>query len=317
LAGIIEPSAGQIFLRGSDITHISIHARNLGLVMQGYSLFPHMTAYENIAYPLRTKTHRRRPADLRERVTRMFELMGLTGLEKRKPHEMSGGQQQRVALARALVFDPDVLLLDEPLGALDRELRERMELEIRKIQRMLGTTVLYVTHDQGEAMRVADRIAVFRAGTVAQVGTPVELYHQPASLFVAEFLGGANLLEAVVIKQANGCATVQTLVGELRVAAPLGLVTGERHLLMVRPERLRLDAPEGDCNKLSGIFIDSVFLGNMLRATVAIGESTLWHITLPSEQAGEGDTLGGAVDLYWKVSDTQLLAPETEATALE
>jgi putative spermidine/putrescine transport system ATP-binding protein len=317
VAGIIEPSSGQIMLRGRDITHIAIHERNIGLVMQGYSLFPHMSAYENVAYPLRTKIHRHNSDDLRERVSRMFDLTGLVGFEKRKPNEMSGGQQQRVALARALVFDPTVLLLDEPLGALDRELRERMELEIRKIQRLLGTTVLYVTHDQGEAMRVADRIAILRNGAVEQVGTPVELYQQPASQFVAKFLGGANFLEAVIMKQADGYATVQTPVGELRAPASQDTMTGDRQTLMIRPERLHLNAFGGTYNRLSGILVDITFLGNTWQATVAVAKDILWRLYLAPEQADDILNPGKHVDLYWKVRDTQLLAPDQISSAQE
>jgi ABC-type Fe3+/spermidine/putrescine transport system ATPase subunit len=317
VAGLINPSAGEILLRGRNITHIPIHNRNLGLVMQGYLLFPHLTAYENVAYSLRTKMHRRGFDNLRERVSRMFELTGLTGLERRKPHEMSGGQQQRVALARALVFDPDLLLLDEPLGALDRELRERMELEIRRIQRALGTTVLYVTHDQGEAMRVADRIAVFKAGTVAQVGTAVELYQRPASQFVAEFLGGANIVEAAVVRQLDGRATLQTPIGELQAPVFLNTVTGQRQVMMVRPECLRLDPPEGDFNRVSGILIGVTFLGNMWRATVTVAGDTLWYLNFPPEQTDENLKTGRPIDLYWKVTDTHLVTSDRQPVTKE
>jgi ABC-type Fe3+/spermidine/putrescine transport system ATPase subunit len=285
--------------------------------MQGYSLFTHLTSYENVAYPLRTKMHRCSPSDLRQKVLRMFELTGLSGLENRKPHEMSGGQQQRVALARALVFDPDLLLLDEPLGALDRELRERMELEIRKLQRMLRTTILYVTHDQGEAMRVADRIAILRAGKIVQIGTPVSLYQQPASRFVADFLGGANFLEGIVARLENGRATLQTTVGELWGPRTNGMLTGERRVLMVRPEQIHLEAPSSDYNKLSGILVDMTFLGNMWRATATVLDNTLWQFNLVPEQGGEKLRPEQTVDLYWKVSDTQLLMPDQDSAAKE
>lgn len=317
VAGIIEPSGGQILLRGRDITNIPVHGRNIGIVMQGYSLFPHMTAYENVAYSLRTKAHRCTIGELRERVSRMFELTGLTGLETRKPHQMSGGQQQRVALARALVFNPDILLLDEPLGALDRGLQERMELEIRNIQRMLGTTVLYVTHDQGEAMRVADRIAILKSGTIAQVATPMEMYNHPASQFIAEFLGGANLLEAVVKKREAGLATVQTLVGELQAPLPKDAVNGDRWVLMVRPEQLYLDAPAEDYNRVSGNLLDLTFLGNIFRATVVVADNTLWQFHLSPGQANENLRPNQSVELYWKVSNTQLLPQDQEPSAQE
>jgi ABC-type Fe3+/spermidine/putrescine transport system ATPase subunit len=177
--------------------------------------------------------------------------------------------------------------------------------------------VLYITHDQEEAMRVASRIAVLRNGSVAQAGTPVELYQQPASQFVAEFIGGANFLEAVVVQQSDGRAAVKTHAGELWALAPRGAVAGERQTLMVRPERLRLDAPRDDYNRLSGTLVDVTFLGDMWRATVAVAEDTLWRLNLPPEQADENLQLNRPVEVYWKISDTLLLAPDGESTAKE
>jgi putative spermidine/putrescine transport system ATP-binding protein len=312
IAGVIDASSGQILLRGRDITYIPIHERNLGLVMQGYSLFPHMTAYENVAYPLRTKTHRCSAADLRKRVSRMFELTGLGGLEERKPSQISGGQQQRVALARALVFDPDVLLLDEPLGALDRELRERMVIEIRSIQRTLGTTAIYITHDQAEAMSVADRIAVLRNGSIAQIGTPVELYRHPASQFVAEFLGGANLLRVIRVRQEDSGAIAETPVGNLMMPVQNQPRTGEGGLVMVRPEHLHLGVSGDDHNRLAGTVVDVTFLGNMWRATVALADDTLWCVNLPSEEIDATFKPGQKVDVFWKINNTQLIFADSQ-----
>jgi putative spermidine/putrescine transport system ATP-binding protein len=310
VAGLIEPSSGTILLHGRDITNIPIHQRNLGLVVQGYSLFPHLTAFDNVAYPLRTKAHRCTANELHSRVTAMLDLAGLKGLGERKPNQLSGGQQQRVALARALVFGPDVLLLDEPLAALDRELRERMELEIRNIQRTLKTTILYVTHDQVEAMDVADRIAILNNGRIAQAGKPTELYWQPESEFVARFLGGANLLDGVIIDRQPDLARVQTAVGQLAVSLTKEIPSAESHAIMVRPENLRLDAPTDKYNKLSATLEDLTFLGSSYRATVALANGSIWHLSVAPKDIDGNLKVGRSLDLYWRLCDTQLIVAE-------
>lgn len=310
IAGLLDLSSGKILLHGRDITNIPMHQRNLGLVLQGYSLFPHLTAYENVAYPLRTRAHRCPPNELHSRVTAMLDLTGLNGLGERKPHHLSGGQQQRVALARALVFNPDVLLLDEPLAALDRELRERMELEIRNIQQTLKTTILYVTHDQVEAMNVADRIAILNVGRIVQIGKPTELYQQPKSEFVARFLGGANLLDGVIIDRQADVATVQTAVGQLTVSVINEIPPAEKHAILVRPENLRLDAPTDKYNKLSATIENMTFLGSSYRATVALANGSVWHLNLTPKDMDGDLKLGRSVDLYWRVCDAQLIVDD-------
>src|SRR5207249_1438913 len=196
IAGFTQPSSGAVLLDGKDITGLPAHRRDIGLVFQNYALFPHLTAGQNVAFPLQMR--KISASEVRRRVAEAFALVGLKGLEERHPRELSGGQQQRVALARALVFRPRLLLMDEPLGALDRKLREQMQLEIKHLQKTLGITVIYVTHDQEEALFMSDRVAVTNAGTIVQIGTPVDLYNRPADRFVADFIGESNFLSGTV-----------------------------------------------------------------------------------------------------------------------
>ncbi len=232
VAGFTPPSDGEIAIDDRSITGIPPEHRNLGVVFQNYALFPHMTVLDNVAFPLRM---RRRPrAEVRTRVERALDMVHLAGLGGRLPRQLSGGQQQRVALARALVFDPGLLLMDEPLGALDRNLREQMKLEIKRIHHDVGVTVLYVTHDQEEALTMSDRVALMQGGRIAQLGSAEDLYERPASRFVAEFIGESNLLEGRVESADGGAVFVHGASVRVRVAhAPR---TGQPYTLMVRPE---------------------------------------------------------------------------------
>jgi ABC-type Fe3+/spermidine/putrescine transport system ATPase subunit len=312
VAGLISPTRGRVLVRGKDITDIPIHRRNIGLVMQGYSLFPHMTAYENVAFPLRTPMHRCGQRDLHERVVRMFELTGLAGLESQRPAELSGGQQQRVALARALVFSPEVLLLDEPLAALDRELRERMQEEIRRIHRTLGMTIIYVTHDQSEAMKVADRIVVLNRGRVAQEGSAVQLYESPIDEFVAHFLGGANFVTGTVTSIRNGHLNVEVGDVELRVPSVDGLRPETQVTLMVRPERVQVGVPDAGSNHLPGTVVDSTYLGSALQTIVSLSDGTVWKSNVtPARSRVQA---GAPTHLHWRIEDTRVLAAQQTPT---
>ncbi len=202
IAGFTEPTSGVIKIHGRSVSRIPSHKRNLGMVFQNYALFPHMTVWENVAFPLQER--RVAKVEIRQKVIKALELVGLTGYEKRRPNELSGGQQQRVALTRALVFNPEMLLMDEPLGALDKKLRQRLQFEIKRLHRELGMTFLFVTHDQEEAMALSDRVVVFNQGQIIQVGTPEDLYRRPNSRFVAEFLGDSNIIEGVLIRTQTG-----------------------------------------------------------------------------------------------------------------
>jgi ABC-type Fe3+/spermidine/putrescine transport system ATPase subunit len=283
VAGFHLPDRGEVYIGDRRVTHLPPHRRRTAMVFQEYALFPHMTVAENVAYGLRM---RRLPeAQVRARVAAALELVGLRGVERAFPSQLSGGQQQRVALARALVVEPDVLLLDEPLSNLDAKLRVRVRGEIRQLQRHLGKTVLYVTHDQEEALAISDRIAVMDAGRVLQVGTPVQIYHRPAHRFVADFVGLANFVEGEVVgPDAVRCAgVVVRLRGD-------GLRPG-RVTVMLRPEALRLHRhPPSGGVVLPGRIIASSFLGTLARYWVAAGGLT-WIVDVPApgETVYEGE----------------------------
>src|SRR3954469_19428753 len=240
IAGFEQPSAGRILLEGQDVSRVPPYRRNVNTVFQHYALFPHMSVHDNVAFGPRSK--KVEPAETDRRVKELLGIVRLEHLAKRKPGQLSGGQQQRVALARALVNYPSALLLDEPLGALDLKLRQAMQIELKRIQREVGITFIYVTHDQEEALTMSDRIAVMNDGRVEQIGTPQEIYHSPTSVFVANFIGVANLIPAVVRDPGGVDATVM-VAGRHAVPVPRGdqlLRSGAAATIMVRPERLRL-----------------------------------------------------------------------------
>ncbi|HKA64037.1 MAG TPA: ABC transporter ATP-binding protein [Methylomirabilota bacterium] len=252
VAGLVEPDGGQIVLAGEDITRVAVHRRNLGLVFQSYALFPHMTVFENVAFGLRRRGVS--VAELGPRVERMLELVRLGPLGARHPRELSGGQQQRVALARALVTEPRVLLLDEPLSNLDALLRDEMRVELKRLQERLGTTMIFVTHDQAEALILSDRVVVMEAGRVEQVGRPEEVYRQPATAFVARFLGRANFL-AGTVAETGGAATVVRLDGGglSVVAGPrAGLAIGQPVSVAVRQEAIGIEVAGAEAGREAG-----------------------------------------------------------------
>ena len=261
LAGFNEPTSGDILLRGQSILATPSHKRNIGMVFQRYTLFPHLTVRENVAFPLRVRG--RPEAEIAVQVDRMLALVRLEGYGGRMPGHLSGGQQQRVALARALAYDPPVLLMDEPLSALDKKLREEIQIEIRRIHRETGVTILYVTHDQEEALRLSDRIAVFNHGRIEQVGSGRDLYHDPATRFVASFIGDSSFLDAAEARVEGGRGRVVfpdgTVMGDLpvhRSAADGGAAAGQ---VMVRPQSLRL---AGQGQGLAVRVLDVTFLGD-------------------------------------------------------
>jgi spermidine/putrescine transport system ATP-binding protein len=263
IGGFEQPTSGLIELQGQDVTWLPPYRRNVNTVFQNYALFPHLTIYENVAFGLRRKGVRK--DELKGRVTEMLKLVELPGFETRKPNQISGGQAQRVALARALINRPAVLLLDEPLGALDLKLRKQMQLELKRIQQEVGITFIYVTHDQEEAMTMSDRIAVMNKGHYEQLGDPESLYERPATRFVASFLGVSNLLPATRTGTAGGYATV-TLTDATAVRVPAAAVDGaDRVEIGVRPEKIRMhhvDGPVPDGhNRLDGTVRDASYLG--------------------------------------------------------
>jgi spermidine/putrescine transport system ATP-binding protein len=245
VAGFEEPTEGKILLYGDDVVAVPPNRRDVNMVFQNYALFPHMSVFDNVAFGLRRK--RVDGGEITKRVGEMLELVELRGRERRKPRELSGGQQQRVALARALVNHPRALLLDEPLGALDLKLRQSMQLELKRIQREVGITFVYVTHDQGEALTMSDRIAVMNAGRVEQVGSPREVYEQPRTRFVAGFIGTSNILSGKVSRTVDGCGVIE-VAGDERIVVPLRGATTDQLVVTVRPEKIRLGEPAADAD---------------------------------------------------------------------
>ncbi len=272
LAGFERPDGGEILLDGAPITRLPPHRRNIGVVFQSYALFPHMTVAENVAFPLQVRGATR--AQQRERVARALDMVRLSDLADRMPVQLSGGQQQRVALARALVFEPRLVLLDEPLGALDRALREEMQAEIRHLHAALGVTMVYVTHDQAEALRLSDRIAVMAGGTLRQVGTPAALYETPHDAFVAGFLGESNFLPGTVAAIEDDIALVRLDCGVPAEALAGPLQPNQRCRIAVRPERIAvaaITAEEMGEGALPATLLEAIYLGDHIRLLLRVG----------------------------------------------
>jgi spermidine/putrescine ABC transporter ATP-binding subunit len=304
VAGFVIPTSGQILVNGEDIAFRPPHKRNIGMVFQNYALFPHMTVAENIAFPLKM---RRWPRDRIEQAVReALQLVRLPGFEQRYPRQLSGGQQQRVALARALVFRPPVLLMDEPLGALDKKLREEMQLEIKHIQESLNITTIYVTHDQEEALTMSDRIAVMRDGRIEQIGTPRELYERPASEFVASFIGESNFLMGR-LERRDGQAYLVTEDG-WRVAIPDAedLPAGEQVTVALRPERIVLGERRGE-NHAEATIEEIIYVGEATKFRVRLLGDRLLTVKQPSRLETMRWQRGERVLLSWRAEDAVLL----------
>ncbi len=292
IGGFEEPTSGVIELGGKDVSGLPPYKRDVNTVFQSYALFPHLTIFENVAFGLRRQGVK--GDDLRRRVVESLELVGLAGLEKRKPRQLSGGQQQRIALARALVNRPRVLLLDEPLGALDLKLRKEMQLELKRIQHEVGITFVHVTHDQEEAMTMADRIVIMNQGHIEQFGTPSELYEKPTTAFVAGFLGVSNLLPGNVV--AEGMVRLDDGT-EVRVPpAALGGRTGAVHI-GVRPEKLRTDASE--TNTLQGTVTESAYIGVSTQYIVETPAGDVTVYVQNDRPGANGASPGDRISLSW------------------
>jgi spermidine/putrescine ABC transporter ATP-binding subunit len=313
VAGFVHPDGGTVLVDGRDIAAVPPQKRGFGMVFQNYAIFPHLNVFENIAFPLRARHWAK---DMIEaRVSWALELVQLTRFADRDARQLSGGQQQRVALARAIVFHPPLVLMDEPLGALDKNLRFEMQVEIKEIQQRLGMTVLYVTHDQEEAMSMSDRIAIMNRGRIYQVGPPGEVYERPANPFVARFLGEANLIEGTVMAKGGEVARLQLPSGqELRALHTNSCVAG-RGMLFIRPERVEIvpgTAASGDpgVNALAGNVRRCSFLGNILRYAVDLEGAAPITVDLQNA-AGVGPLPTGApVVLRWPVSNSLILPAE-------
>lgn len=281
LAGFEDPTAGDILLDGKSLLSTPSHKRNIGMVFQRYTLFPHLSVGENIAFPL--KVRRLPKATIDAKVKEMLRLVRLEGFEDRKPAQMSGGQQQRVALARALAYDPPVLLMDEPLSALDKKLREEIQYEIRRIHQQTEVTILYVTHDQEEALRLSDRIAVFSKGVIDQIGTGSQLYADPRTRFVAEFIGDSDFIACDLLSASDGQATVSLGDGMVFDSIPVhgNAVSGSRASLMLRPERIRLSKDNAQATGIAATVSDITFLGNNIHVMAETTSGEKLAVRLP------------------------------------
>ncbi|WFP61670.1 ABC transporter ATP-binding protein [Mesorhizobium sp. WSM4904] len=269
IAGLVDISGGQIMIDGRRVDDVPIYKRNIGLVFQSYALFPHKTVFDNVAFGLK---YRNVPKpEIARKVGQVLDMVRLPGSEKKLPSQLSGGQQQRIALARAIVFEPQVLLLDEPLSALDANMREEMRVEIKKIQKATGITAIFVTHDQEEALSMSDRIVVMNAGSVEQIGTPEEVYETPATAFVADFLGKANMLAGTVSKSDRTTAVALAAGQTVDVTPPRPLVPGSKVTVVVRPQKLSVGA---GANRLSGRVVSTSYLGGSAIYEIDIGGKT-------------------------------------------
>jgi spermidine/putrescine transport system ATP-binding protein len=322
IGGFEAASEGTISLRGADVTDLPPFKRNVNTVFQNYALFPHLDVYENIGFGLR---RRKTPeGEVRRQVEWMLELVDLPGFEHRRPSQLSGGQQQRVALARALVNNPQVLLLDEPLGALDLKLRKQMQVELKRIQSEIGITFIFVTHDQDEAMTMSDRIAVMRHGRIEQLGAPEDLYERPATEFVAGFLGVSNLLDAEVLGRGGGLAELRLADGT-RVRAPVeGLDGDDRLRIGIRPEKLHVQPlaegaaaePSSDANAIEGVVLDASYIGVSTQYLVETPDGHRMLVyTQNLETSGAGEVLasGQRVRLSWKPHHTFVIGADAGA----
>jgi putative spermidine/putrescine transport system ATP-binding protein len=306
IAGFEEPTQGKILLAGKDLSHLKPWSRNIGMVFQNYALFPHMTVARNVEFPLRMRGASK--IDIRRRVGDVLNLVGLTAFSERYPREISGGQQQRVALARGLVFNPDVLLLDEPLGALDKHLREQMQAEIKRIHREVGITMIYVTHDQTEAMTMSDRVAVFGRGKLEQIAGPLEVYHNPQTRFVGEFVGDSNFFTGVVESGLPGALSVEGL-GTIRVTPEkiVGCNPGRAYDVMIRPERVRLAtcAVDSGMNTFDMLIDTIVNYGDSLMIVGSIsGKPLRMRVT---DEAFAGLAEGAVVRVGWIAGEVHLI----------
>ncbi len=309
IAGFASIDAGELVVDGRDMAGAPPERRGFGMVFQNYAIFPHLDVFENVAFPLRARGVR--GAAVRERVTWALDLVQLAPFAKRYARQLSGGQQQRVAIARAIVFQPGIVLMDEPLGALDRNLRYAMQTEIKEIQQRLGMTVIYVTHDQEEAMNMSDRVAIMNRGRVEQIGAPREVYEHPASAFAAKFLGEANLLDGIVAASDGSRVGFRLANGELLLArrSPAA-ADGAAGRFFVRPEKLSLlpaDRASPHENSLRGEVRRVSFLGNVVRSIVAVGEITL-TVDTTNGAGGCHPAVGDSVAVGWSADDGSILA---------
>jgi putative spermidine/putrescine transport system ATP-binding protein len=311
IAGLTHPDEGQVLINGADVTFGAPYERDIGMVFQNYALFPHLTVEENVAFPL--KMRKVDASESRRRVAEALEMVHLPHLSKRYPRELSGGQQQRIALARCVVYRPSIILMDEPLGALDRKLRDQMQLEIKRIHRELGTTIVYVTHDQDEAMTMSDRICLMNGGRIEQLGTPGDLYFHPRTLFVADFIGDSNLLPAVVTETSATLVGVAMNDGQVHARASTtdpGLAVGQKVKVMVRPQNLAVAGEGAMTGHLSGRVLDVMVVGGLTKLYLDSGAPGAPPIiaAYPTGRMTQRYRLGDVLSVQWQVADAVAIA---------
>jgi spermidine/putrescine ABC transporter ATP-binding subunit len=308
LAGFEIPTAGEIYVDDDPIAAVPPFRRNIGMVFQNYALFPHMTVGENIAFPLQMRKVSK--SEIARQSKEVLELVGLPGYEGRYPRQLSGGQQQRIAVARALVFNPRVLLMDEPLGALDKQLRERLQLEIKALHDQLGVTIIYVTHDQEEALVMSDRIAVMNDGRIEQCGPPTELYDEPTSRFVATFIGESNFIEGTISRiEGDTARVVAPGLAELTAPVKAGLAQGATVALTVRPEKIVAseNGASPAMNSAMGRVEDVIFVGEMRRYVVELAGGQRLVLKAQNRSGIRSFDRGDTVQVAWNVDDCRLV----------
>ncbi len=311
LAGFETATHGDIRIAGTSIKNVPPHKRNIGMVFQNYALFPHMTVYENLSFPLRA---RRMPkSEIGDRVKQALEMVQLSGFERRRSNQLSGGQQQRVAVARALVYEPKLVLMDEPLGALDKQLREQMQLEIKHIHESVGVTMVYVTHDQSEALTMSDRIAVFNDGEIQQLATPEELYDAPENSFVAQFIGENNRLYGRVTAMNGEKCRVELDSGDTVEALAVKVDgTGSHTQLSLRPESVVIDPdPERCPNRFESRVEELIYLGDHTRMRVSVCGSDEFVVKLPRMRGANLPEIGKTMTIGWSSEDCRALDPQS------
>jgi len=307
LAGFEPATHGEIYLNDEPINNVPPHKRGIGMVFQNYALFPHMTVAENLAFPLEVR--RISKGNIEIRVKRVLDMVQLGGFQDRRPSQLSGGQQQRVAVARALVFDPQLVLMDEPLGALDKQLREQMQYEIKHIHENLGVSIVYVTHDQSEALTLSNRIAVFNDGIIEQLAAPADLYEKPENTFVAQFIGESNSLTGTVREMENShCLVDLDGGGEVRALRVNVNAVGERTTLSLRPERVEVNPPEGKFpNVFEGRVEELIYLGDHIRTRASVCGRDDFIVKIPNAAHHTALKEGETATFGWTMEDCRAL----------
>ncbi len=302
LAGFETATHGEIYLNGRSINNVAPHKRNIGMVFQNYALFPHMTVYENLAYPLKVRGMQK--SDIEDKIKRALDMVALKDFGNRRPGMLSGGQKQRVAVARALVFEPELVLMDEPLGALDKQLREQMQYEIKHIHEQLGVTVVYVTHDQSEALTMSDTVAVFDDGVIQQLASPIDLYERPENAFVAQFIGENNCMVGRIEKMTKKYRTVKLATGErIQALNVTNHQIGDMTSLSLRPERVVVNPAQGSVeNIVTGQVLELIYLGDYIRVRIQVCGQDAFIIKVPNNnhetqlEKGKTATFGWCAD---------------------